>query len=74
MAISIDDLLRRAVESRASDLHLKVGNHPYTRVDGILNPLNNALAFSWAPSPRASVLKYMWKPWSRGYASRLAST
>jgi twitching motility protein PilT len=37
MAISIDDLLRRAVESRASDLHLKVGNHPYLRVDGLLN-------------------------------------
>src|ERR1700678_439231 len=41
MAINIDDLLRRAVESRASDLHLKVGNHPYLRVDGILNPLND---------------------------------
>src|SRR3984957_20443204 len=36
MAINIDDLLRRAVESRASDLHLKVGNHPYLRVDGNL--------------------------------------
>ncbi|HXN74577.1 MAG TPA: type IV pilus twitching motility protein PilT [Candidatus Acidoferrales bacterium] len=41
MAISIDDLLRRAVESRASDLHLKVGNHPYLRVDGILNALGD---------------------------------
>src|SRR5580700_1358110 len=41
MAINIDDLLRRAVESRASDLHLKVGNHPYLRVDGILNPLSD---------------------------------
>ena len=41
MAISIDDLLRRAVESRASDLHLKVGNHPYLRVDGLLNALND---------------------------------
>jgi len=39
MAIVIDDLLRRAVESKASDLHLKVGNHPYLRVDGILEPL-----------------------------------
>src|SRR5580704_13609391 len=39
MALSIDDLLRRAVESKASDLHLKVGNHPYLRVDGELNPL-----------------------------------
>src|SRR2546429_349188 len=38
MAISIDDLLRRAVESKASDLHLKVGNHPYLRVDGVLHP------------------------------------
>src|ERR1700734_1851176 len=40
MAINIDDLLRRAVESKASDLHLKVGNHPYLRVDGILNPIS----------------------------------
>ena len=41
MAINIDDLLRRAVETRASDLHLKVGNHPYTRVDGLLNALGD---------------------------------
>src|SRR5712672_400635 len=41
MAINIDDLLRRAVESRASDLHLKVGNHPYLRVDGILSGLTD---------------------------------
>jgi len=38
MPISVDDLLRRAVEQKASDLHLKVGNHPYIRVDGVLNP------------------------------------
>ena len=36
MAISIDELLRRAVEQKASDLHLKVGNHPYLRLDGSL--------------------------------------
>ena len=41
MAISIDDLLRRAVESKASDLHLKVGNHPYLRIDGVLHGLND---------------------------------
>ncbi len=41
MALNIDDLLRRAVESKASDLHLKVGNHPYLRVDGILHPLGD---------------------------------
>ncbi|MGH9572814.1 MAG: type IV pilus twitching motility protein PilT [Candidatus Acidiferrales bacterium] len=39
--MNVDDLLRRAVESRASDLHLKVGNHPYTRVDGILIPITD---------------------------------
>jgi len=32
----IDDLLRIAVERKASDLHLKVGNHPYLRIDGQL--------------------------------------
>ncbi len=41
MAISIDDLLRRAVEQRASDLHLKVGNHPYLRVDGLLSAITD---------------------------------
>ncbi len=38
MAQGIDDLLRCAVEKKASDLHLKVGNHPYVRIDGILIP------------------------------------
>ena len=41
MALSVDDLLRRAVETKASDLHLKVGNHPYLRVDGQLGPLTD---------------------------------
>jgi len=41
MAINIDDLLRRAVESKASDLHLKVGNHPYLRIDGVLHGLTD---------------------------------
>jgi twitching motility protein PilT len=41
MALSIDDLLRRAVESKASDLHLKVGNNPYLRVDGVLHALTD---------------------------------
>jgi twitching motility protein PilT len=35
----IDDLLRIAVERKASDLHLKVGNHPYLRIDGQLASL-----------------------------------
>jgi len=36
----IDDLLRIAVERKASDLHLKVGNHPYLRIDGALAALS----------------------------------
>ena len=36
MSMSIDDLLRKAVETKASDLHLKVGNNPYLRIDGQL--------------------------------------
>jgi twitching motility protein PilT len=39
MAMTIDQLLRTACENKASDLHLKVGNYPYTRVDGDLRPL-----------------------------------
>jgi len=34
--MNVDDLLRTAVERKASDLHLKVGNHPYLRIDGSL--------------------------------------
>jgi len=37
--MNIDNLLKVAVERNASDLHLKVGNHPVIRVNGILNPL-----------------------------------
>src|SRR5438874_1167806 len=37
--MNIDDLLRTAMERKASDLHLKVGNYPHIRVDGDLVPL-----------------------------------
>ncbi len=37
--MNIDDLLKIAVERKASDLHLKVGNHPVLRIDGTLVPL-----------------------------------
>jgi twitching motility protein PilT len=37
--MNIDDLLKISVERGASDLHLKVGNHPVLRIDGILHPL-----------------------------------
>jgi twitching motility protein PilT len=29
------------VQCKASDLHVKVGNHPYLRVDGLLHPLSD---------------------------------
>jgi len=37
--LNIDTLLRTACENKSSDLHLKVGNYPYIRVDGDLRPL-----------------------------------
>jgi twitching motility protein PilT len=37
--MNINDLLKIAVEREASDLHLKVGNHPVLRINGRLNPL-----------------------------------
>ena len=43
---SIDDLLRIAMERKASDLHLKVGNYPYLRVDGELVPLTEQARIS----------------------------
>ena len=38
--LNVDTLLRTACENKASDLHLKVGNYPYLRVDGELRALN----------------------------------
>ena len=38
--MNIDELLRSACETKASDLHLKVGNYPYIRVDGDLQPMS----------------------------------
>ena len=37
--MNINDLLKVAVENKASDLHLKVGNPPVLRIDGDLRPL-----------------------------------
>jgi twitching motility protein PilT len=37
--MNINDLLKMAIERKASDLHLKVGSHPVLRIDGDLAPL-----------------------------------
>ena len=37
--MNINDLLKLAVERKASDLHLKVGSHPMARIDGHLQPM-----------------------------------
>ncbi len=37
----LNDLLKLAVERKASDLHLKIGNHPVVRVDGQLHVLSD---------------------------------
>jgi len=39
--MNINDLLKIAVERKASDIHLKVGSHPIIRVDGQLEPLQD---------------------------------
>jgi twitching motility protein PilT len=36
----INDLLKIAIERKASDLHLKVGAFPILRVDGVLHPMS----------------------------------
>jgi twitching motility protein PilT len=39
--MNINDLLKIAVERKASDLHLKVGSHPVIRIDGELTSLSD---------------------------------
>jgi len=39
--MNIDDLLKIAIESEASDLHLKAGNFPIVRIHGKLKPLTS---------------------------------
>jgi twitching motility protein PilT len=39
--MKIDDLLKIAIESEASDLHIKPGNHPILRMNGLLKPLTS---------------------------------
>jgi len=39
--MNINDLLKIAVERKASDIHLKVGSHPIVRIDGQLEPLQD---------------------------------
>src|SRR5258707_9644986 len=63
----INDLLKTAVERKASDLHLKVGAFPVLRVDGALKPLDEtrrllqadtiAMAFSIMPARQKEKFK-----------------
>jgi len=39
--MKIDELLKISIESDASDLHLKPGNHPVLRINGVLKPLTS---------------------------------
>lgn len=38
--MNIDDVLRAAIKKGASDIHFKAGNHPVSRINGELIPLN----------------------------------
>ena len=44
--MELNDLLRRAVEARASDVHLKFGRPPMIRRDGSVSPLEGAATLS----------------------------
>jgi twitching motility protein PilT len=46
MEISIDELLRRAVDHGASDIHLKVGSAPILRIEGELRQLADTEALT----------------------------
>lgn len=39
--MKMDELLKIAIESDASDLHMKPGNYPILRINGILKPLSS---------------------------------
>ena len=46
MSIDIDALLKKAVQMKASDLHVKAGSHPVVRIDGELSALHDEKKFS----------------------------
>ena len=39
--MDIEELLKIAIESDASDLHIKAGNNPVLRINGELKPITN---------------------------------
>lgn len=39
--MKLDDLLKTAVDKKASDLHIAVGKPPILRIDGVLTPIKN---------------------------------
>jgi twitching motility protein PilT len=44
--MNLDEMLARAVDAGASDIHLKVGQPPMLRVDGAIGPMANAPTLS----------------------------
>jgi twitching motility protein PilT len=67
MGVTINDLLKIAIDRKASDLHLKVGNFPIVRVDGHLMPVEDqpklsqedaiSVAFSIMSNPQKEKFK-----------------
>ncbi len=41
MSVDINVLLKKAVEAKASDLHIKAGGHPIVRIDGALTEMQD---------------------------------
>jgi len=67
MGVTINELLKIAIDRKASDLHLKVGNFPIVRVDGHLVPVEDqpkmsqedaiSVAFSIMSNPQKEKFK-----------------
>ena len=43
MSVKINDLLKYAIEAKASDLHLSTGSIPMVRIDGVMQTLQLAV-------------------------------
>jgi twitching motility protein PilT len=50
--VDINQLLILVKERGASDLHIKVGNHPILRINGRLHPLTDHPILDQATGPR----------------------
>lgn len=59
MPVDINELLKKAVELKASDLHIKAGSHPIIRVDGALTEMQDEPRLS--PDDTSDIAEFVLK-------------